>query len=99
MRVSEELMKWALAKTVESEEQAKEVVALLEQLRKISEAKWANEKAKQVAHETYQKTLQEIADRNYKNQQNCSHPTHSYHADSSGNNDSYCECSICGHTW
>jgi len=99
MRVSEELMKWALAKTAGNEAQAREVVALLDQLRKINEAKYANEKAKQVAHETHKKTLQEISDRDYMNQQKCAHPTHSYHADASGNNDSYNECNTCGHVW
>lgn len=99
MRVSEELMDWMLAKTEKSEEQAKEVVTLLDQLQNIRETKLACDKAKEVAQKSYQKTLQEISDREYMNCKKCPHPVSTYHADASGNNDSHHDCDLCGYTW
>ena len=99
MDISPALMKWLLIQTVDSKDQASVVSTLLDQLRKINGVKLACEKSKQVAEETYKKTLQEISDRDYMNQQICPHPTHTHHKDASGNNDSFNKCDLCCYIW
>lgn len=100
MNVSKELLDHLLKKA-ETEDRWKvnEAEFIAQQLNRYDA--FANdrirfERERQNARDICKKNIALIDEKEKKNQQTCDHPLSTYHADASGNNDSWRECNICG---
>ena len=98
MDVTKELIDYILEKCKKQkpENEAEAIALCLKHYETCHRDRLAFDKQRKAAKEEYEKQLKRIDETEKIMQGACDHPARTFHADSSGNNDSWSECQICG---